>query len=199
MARIPEFASKASSFSRVLMTGVEPAHPFGYYPLKVACLPFHHMSKVPPGGIEPPTRGLRVHCSTNWAIGAWEYFNKSSQKSFQTSLMSSNHLTDVHTPIKYPIPELNRWSPPWEGGVLTTRPMGQKNFSLFVFQTTWIIYNLQRILSNLWKVFVKSITFRLLHILLNIGSFQNGLSEPVSKSKSAPSGIRTQDLRIKSP
>ena len=36
-------------------TGVEPAHPFGHYHLKVACIPFHHPGLIKSGipGITP--------------------------------------------------------------------------------------------------------------------------------------------------
>ena len=44
-------------------------------------------------GIEPPTQGASILCSTNWAI----------------------------EPLRS-LPDSDRWSPPWQGGVITPTP-----------------------------------------------------------------------------
>ena len=58
----------------VRSTGLEPARTCVHYPLKVARLPFRHDRiykvlnfLVLRDGIEPPTRGFSVPCSTDWA------------------------------------------------------------------------------------------------------------------------------------
>ena len=87
--------------------------------------------KMARDGIEPPTHGASIHCSTNWAIKAkWRSRRESNPRSpaWQAGVITATP-RDL-TLILNSIQMVTRTGfepvlPPWKGGVLTTWPTGQ--------------------------------------------------------------------------
>ena len=74
---------------------------------------------VPRGGLEPPTRGFSVPCSTNWATEALSVLNEAASLSLPHSFWR-------------PEGGSNPWPPAWQAGVLTNCTTGPY-FLLFLW------------------------------------------------------------------
>ena len=86
-------------WSRWLDSNPQPAD------YKSAALPIElHRRMVPQGGIEPPTEGFSVPCSTNWAIEAC-----------LPSKISFRQADNLWRPKR----GSNSWPPAWQAGALT--------------------------------------------------------------------------------
>ena len=101
--------------------------------LSYASAPAEKINVVPRGGIEPPTRGFSVPCSTYWATEASQFFMKMLVK-----------ITSIF--IWRPEGGSNPWPPAWQAGVLTNCTTGP-----YIFKGNMVgLHGLEPRTNRLW-------------------------------------------------